>query len=321
MLRLGGDRGGARNENGSDDGEGQRMPGVRLREAVDDSAGGRLREPLGCGLPAVRDVPHRADGREAGEGDEVSGTKLSAWIRDHGEFGRQPPTIIDERLDRIADSFPHYRVSEKQRLLLSAIERRTKPAEATRLVVEQDFPVAWAENANELRYLLRALSDHELISLSEGKEGSTCEITPTGWDYLEEMESRRDSGKQVFVAMSFDATMDAAWSEGIRPALESVDYRAYRVDMDPHNDRIDAKIQAEIKASRFIVADVTGQRQGVYFEAGYALGLGMPVVWCVREDELDDVHFDTRQFNHIVWRDPSELRQLAERVAGAIDAD
>ncbi len=57
-------------------------------------------------------------------------------------------------------------------------------------------------------------------------------------------------------------------------------------------------------------------------EAGYALGLGMPVVWCVREDELDDVHFDTRQFNHIVWRDPSELRQrLAERVAGVIDAD
>ena len=256
------------------------------------------------------------------KGDEVSGTKLSAWIRDHGEFGRQPPTIIDERLDRIADSFPHYRVSEKQRLLLSAIERRTKPAEATRLVVEQDFPVVWAENANELRYLLRALSDRELISLSEGIEGSTCEITPTGWDYLEEMESRRDSGNQVFVAMSFDATMDAAWSEGIRPALESVDYRAYRVDMDPHNDRIDAKIQAEIKASRFIVADVTGQRQGVYFEAGYALGLGMPVVWCVREDELDDVHFDTRQFNHIVWRDPSELRQLlAERVAGALDAD
>ena len=47
----------------------------------------------------------------------------------------------------------------------------------------------------------------------------------------------------------------------------------------------------------------------------------MQVVWCVQEDELDDVHFDTRHFDHIVRRDPPELRWLlAERVAGAIDA-
>ena len=50
------------------------------------------------------------------------------------------------------------------------------------------------------------------------------------------------------------------------------------------------------------------------------MGLGLPVVWSVREDELDDVHFDTRQFNHVVWKDPAELRRLlAERVAGAIN--
>lgn len=53
------------------------------------------------------------------------------------------------------------------------------------------------------------------------------------------------------------------------------------------------------------------QRPGVYFEAGYALGLGIPVFWCVRSDDLANVHFDTRQYNHIVWENE---RQLAEQL-------
>ena len=119
--------------------------------------------------------------------------------------------------------------------------------------------------------------------------------------------------------MWFDPSMDKAWEEGIKPALEAAGYRPYRVDMEPHLDRIDAKIQAEIKDSRFIVADVTGQRQGVYFEAGYAMGLGLPVVWSVKNDELGKVHFDTRQYNHVVWKNPDDLKtQLADRVVAVI---
>jgi hypothetical protein len=37
------------------------------------------------------------------------------------------------------------------------------------------------------------------------------------------------------------------------------------------------------------------------------LGIKRPVIWCVREDELEKVHFDTRQYNHIVWTDESDL--------------
>jgi len=84
-------------------------------------------------------------------------------------------------------------------------------------------------------------------------------------------------------------------------------YKPYRVDAEPHSDRIDVKIISEIKNSRFVVADVTEQKHGVYFEAGYALGLGLPVIWCVRKTDLDKVHFDTRQYNHIVWESTDDL--------------
>jgi nucleoside 2-deoxyribosyltransferase len=57
-----------------------------------------------------------------------------------------------------------------------------------------------------------------------------------------------------------------------------------------------------------MVADVTNQKSGVYYEAGFAHGLGIPVIWSVRHDDLKNVHFDTRQYNHIVWEDETDLR-------------
>jgi hypothetical protein len=44
---------------------------------------------------------------------------------------------------------------------------------------------------------------------------------------------------------------------------------------------------AEIRRSRFVVADYTGQRNGVYFEAGFGLGLGLVVIPTCRADEVD----------------------------------
>ena len=69
------------------------------------------------------------------------------------------------------------------------------------------------------------------------------------------------------------------------------------------------KIMAEIKNSRFVIADVTGQKNGVYFEGGHALGLGLPVIWSVRKDDADNIHFDTAQYNQIRWETPEELQE------------
>src|SRR4051794_30304544 len=56
-------------------------------------------------------------------------------------------------------------------------------------------------------------------------------------------------------------------------------------------------------------------RGGVYYEAGFAFGVGLPIIWSVRSDCLDALHFDTRQYPHIVWRTPQELRtQLQDRI-------
>ena len=113
--------------------------------------------------------------------------------------------------------------------------------------------------------------------------------------------------------------LNTAFSEGIFPALKDSGYTAVRVDRVQHNDKIDDKIIAEIRRSGLDIADFTGSKGGVYYEAGFAHGLGLPVIFTVREDDVSRLHFDTRQYNHIVWETPAHLRELLhDRVAATL---
>jgi len=68
-----------------------------------------------------------------------------------------------------------------------------------------------------------------------------------------------------------------------------------------------------------MVADVTGHRQAVYFEAGFAMALGLTVIFTCHQDDLDDCSFDTRQYPHILWESHEELREkLKYRIQATI---
>jgi hypothetical protein len=119
--------------------------------------------------------------------------------------------------------------------------------------------------------------------------------------------------------MWFDPSVHAAWLEAIGPGIADAGFEAIRIDKVEHNNRIDDEIVAAIRACRFLVADFTGQRGGVYYEAGLVHGLGKQVIWLCRQEELDKVHFDTRQYNFIVWS-PERLSELRARLRNRIEA-
>ena len=74
-------------------------------------------------------------------------------------------------------------------------------------------------------------------------------------------------------------------------------------------------ILLEIRRAQFIVADFTGQKGGVYFEAGFAKGLGKDVFWTCKSTDFHPLHFDTNHYGHIKWSDPNDLRmRLTARV-------
>jgi nucleoside 2-deoxyribosyltransferase/DNA-directed RNA polymerase subunit RPC12/RpoP len=259
-----------------------------------------------CGRYLVVVKTHRAN-------PALPNPKLSAWIRERNERG-EDITAIGE--DEILQSLPNYSVSEKQLILLQNIERKSKhPGDYVSLNWNFDCPLAWAESEWEFRFYVDSLEQRNLLkpsdypSRGDGRIRRSVSITSQGFDFLEKNRRNFEEKTQCFVAMSFDKEMDSVWLNAIKPAIEKAGYRPYRIDKELHMDRIDAKIIAEIKNSRFLVADVTSQKKGVYFEAGFALGLGLPVLWSVREADLKNVHFDTRQYNHIVWKDETDLHE------------
>ena len=117
--------------------------------------------------------------------------------------------------------------------------------------------------------------------------------------------------------MWFDVTTGDAWADGLKKGIADAGYEPLRIDAKEHVNKICDEIIAEIRRSRFVVADYTGHRGGVYYEAGFASGLGLTVIPTCRKDEVGNLHFDVRQYNCIDWETPTEL---ANRLQARIEA-
>ncbi len=64
--------------------------------------------------------------------------------------------------------------------------------------------------------------------------------------------------------------------------------------------------------------DLTHQNNGAYFEEGYAMGLGKPVIQLCRTGV--NLHFDAAQKNTIMWDTESDIPQrLKNRIIATID--
>ena len=186
--------------------------------------------------------------------------------------------------------------------------------------------LAWSESAEieELTYLLDYLkSESWLQRIPCGATRLSYRLTVLGYSYLDEIDHTVTNSSQAFVAMWFDESMNEVWEKGFRPAIRDAGYEAVRIDQKEHLSKIDDEIIAEIRRARFLVADFTqgntGPRGGVYYEAGFAHGLNIPVVFTCRKDALEKIHFDTRQYPHIAWETPEELRDsLAKRISAVL---
>ncbi|MFN3076853.1 MAG: hypothetical protein ABT940_08250, partial [Alphaproteobacteria bacterium] len=162
-------------------------------------------------------------------------------------------------------------------------------------------------DTSEFDYLLDFLVESKWVDNRPAKGGVFREyrLTPLGYHHLTEIETKVIDSQQAFVAMWFDGSMTKVYDDAILQAIQDSGYKPVRIDRKDHNNKIDDEIISEIRRSRFVVADFThgicGPRGGVYYEAGFAHGLNIPVIFTCQKDAVTDVHFDTRQYNHILW--------------------
>ena len=198
---------------------------------------------------------------------------------------------------------------------------------------ENSSAFAWSESLlrREIGYFIDYLLDMGFLSARNQGDNFPCgefliptgvRVTVEGHNQIEQQKTNVDSS-QAFVAMWFDDSMEDVFETGIRPAIAEVGYSPLRIDKKDHINKIDDEIIAELRRSRFLVADFThgndGARGGVYYEAGFAHGLGLPVIFTCRKDAVESLHFDTNHYSHVVWSDPSELRdKLRTRILAVL---
>ena len=174
----------------------------------------------------------------------------------------------------------------------------------------------------EMSVWFNALNENGLIEIQGSYIGNTpfntsSIITPRGWEVLDQLNNGSNSNL-VFIAMSFGLNDRTEVQKAIENGCRASGFKAITVDMVEHQDGISDKIVSLINQSRFVVADFTENNLGVYYEAGYAKGLGKEVIFTVNKKHVDDLHFDTQHINHILWSDYEELEKSITNRIGAI---
>ena len=255
--------------------------------------------------------------------------RLTTWLVDQRRQGNIEPIITDERVKSF-ESTGNKRdlpVPVRAERLLRFIAEQTETAGArVSFDAYAEAAHAWSESTNwdEVVFLLNYLKKRELLESRNTTRIYDVSVTVDGYAQIEELSTNPDSA-QAFVAMWFDGEMREAYDKGIEPAIKDAGYKPMLIDRKQNVIKIDDEIIAEIRRSRFLVADMThgekGARGGVYFEAVFALGLGLPVLYSCREDPVSELHFDTRQYFHILWETPEELRRELVKRIGAVVGD
>ncbi len=256
---------------------------------------------------------------------EEQKARLTTWLIDQRNQGSEQPTITSNIIEHVKIK-SSLGVHERATRLLKFISGLANAIGETVTVHGNTHSAyAWSESTTwgEIEFLIRYL---EKIGWLEGHyvPGGMFRgtVTVTGHSQIAEQATNFDSS-QSFIAMWFHDSMAEAFEKGIKPAVAEAGYEPLRIDQKEHINKIDDEIIAEIRRSRFLVADFTqgsdGARGGVYYEAGFAHGLGIPVIFTCRQDAVESLHFDTNHYNHIVWENPEDLREkLRNRILAVI---
>jgi len=175
--------------------------------------------------------------------------------------------------------------------------------------------------------VLRHLFDIGLVTgnLSETLEApgrAHVTLSFEGWDYYEQLQHGDGTYRKAFMAMKFGVDeLNKMLEEVFKPAVLQTGFELQPLSDAPKAGLIDDRLRVEIQASDFIVADLTHDNLGAYWEAGYAEGLGKPVIYTCEKNKFEEekTHFDTNHHLTIVW-DSENPQQAGEDLKATVRA-
>jgi len=147
------------------------------------------------------------------------------------------------------------------------------------------------------------------------------DLTLKGWDEYEKEKKGKLAGDFAFFARKFssDEIFKSFIDDVLKPCVKEVGYELRDMLDMSEAGIIDNIMRERIQDCAFMIADLTHDNYGAYWEAGYAEGLGKPVIYICEESKFKEfsTHFDTNHHTTVLWRQ-AEYTKFQETLVATI---
>jgi hypothetical protein len=214
---------------------------------------------------------------------------------------------------------PLPRLSQQADMLIRWLaEKIPAPGELVLLYFWNDGSIIGSKTKKGLQMVVDHISNLGFITNQEGDsnpEFKSTTLTFLGWEYYEKLRQGAVVYYRAFMAMQFgDSALNKMLDMVFRPSAKQAGFDLFKLDDVPRAGLIDDRLRVEIQSSDFIIADLTHDNLGAYWEAGYAEGLGKPVIYTCEQSKFEETktHFDTNHHLTIIWNDKTPDRAFQE---------
>jgi nucleoside 2-deoxyribosyltransferase len=177
-----------------------------------------------------------------------------------------------------------------------------------------------AISGEDVLWAVRSLEEQGFLKGSWSQHFANGWLTADGWERIQDLKRAHVSSRYAFFARQFrNVDLDTVYGQCLKQAIAETGFELRTVTQKAGH--IDAIIEDEIRRCRFLIADLSDDNAGAYWEAGFAEGLGKPVIYICRGKEKDGkdkkTHFDTEHRQTVRWN-LGNLEETAARLKAVI---
>jgi len=262
-----------------------------------------------------------------GSEEQTKKQSVSYWIKHHQLPNNKFVYIDLELMRQLLVPFIEPKPNEQAyNLIVWLGDNLKKPSDFLTIQWEESESIIGTTGYDGVLYVVEYL--HSSGYLTDIQEtGTPClGLTFAGWNYYYELQHSNKNSLLAFMAMKFgEGTLNTIYNDVIKPTVAQTGFEIRKLDEEKRAGLIDDKLRVEIRRSRFLIADLTHGNNGAYWEAGFAEGLGLPVIYIcekiVFNDKEKSTHFDTNHHLTVLWENtPKGLEQFSQELKNTIRA-
>jgi hypothetical protein len=253
---------------------------------------------------------------------------LSHRIREANDAGRTPPLLTTYTVDDVIANGRLPTPAQQAANLIRFIGDRVSVTGKPLRELPPSLPaVVGSPNRNFTMRIAKQLAQSGyLLAIDAGTMAAPDEIievdlTLAGWnEYDRERRGQLSPGGYGFLALQFgDETLDPFVQTVIKPAVKTLGFDLIDMRDAAEAGIIDNVMRARIRDASFVLVDLTHANKGAYWEAGYAEGLGKPVLYLCNRQVFDEkgTHFDTNHCTTVLW-DTANAGSFAEELTATL---